>query len=164
VAYSPGVEVRVRPAHGRDAAALSDLARLAYAPYVPRIGREPAPVTADYAATIGRGGVWVAEVEDRVVGLLVLQLRVDHLLLENVAVAPDLHGTGIGARLLDVAEDQARRHRLPEIRLYTNAAMTENLAYYPRRGYRETHRAVQDGYDRVFFSKTMTPESHATAR
>jgi hypothetical protein len=45
---------------------------------------------------------------------------------------------------------------LPEIRLYTNEAMTENLDYYPRRGYRETHRATQDGYQRVFFSKALS--------
>jgi hypothetical protein len=44
---------------------------------------------------------------------------------------------------------------LPEIRLYTNEAMTENLGYYPRRGYRETHRATQNGYRRVFFSKVL---------
>jgi hypothetical protein len=40
-------------------------------------------------------------------------------------------------------------------RLYTNAAMTENLAYYPRRGYIETHRAAQDGFHRVFFRKPV---------
>jgi hypothetical protein len=48
-----------------------------------------------------------------------------------------------------------RRLRLPEIRLYTNEAMTENLAYYPRRGYTETHRAAEDGFNRVFFRKPV---------
>jgi hypothetical protein len=36
----------------------------------------------------------------------------------------------LGTRLLALAEDRARSLHLPEIRLYTNAAMTENLAYY----------------------------------
>jgi hypothetical protein len=31
--------------------------------------------------------------------------------------------------------------------------MTENLAYCPRHGYTETHRAEQDGFRRVFFTK-----------
>lgn len=35
--------------------------------------------------------------------------------------------------------------------------MTENLEYYPRRGYRETHRAQQHGYRRVFFTKPTPP-------
>jgi len=34
--------------------------------------------------------------------------------------------------------------------------MTENLAYYPRHGYRETHRAAQDGFERVFFAKPLS--------
>jgi hypothetical protein len=32
--------------------------------------------------------------------------------------------------------------------------MTENLAYYPRHGYTKTHRALQDGFQRVFFRKS----------
>ena len=70
-----------------------------------------------------------------------------------MAVLPAAQGRGIGTRLLALADDRACSLRLPEIRLYTNEAMTENLAYYPRHGYSETHRAQQDGYHRVFFSK-----------
>jgi hypothetical protein len=33
--------------------------------------------------------------------------------------------------------------------------MTENLDYYPRRGYHETHRAEEDGFRRVFFRKAI---------
>ena len=33
--------------------------------------------------------------------------------------------------------------------------MTENLTYYPRYGYTETHRAQQDGFQRVFFRKPV---------
>ena len=78
-----------------------------------------------------------------------------YLLLENVAVLPAAQGRGIGAQLLALAEDRARALGVPEIRLYTNAAMTENLTYYPRYGYTETHRAQQDGFQRVFFRKPV---------
>lgn len=44
---------------------------------------------------------------------------------------------------------------MPEVRLYTSAAMTENLAYYSRQGYTETHRAHHDGIHRVFFRKRL---------
>jgi ribosomal protein S18 acetylase RimI-like enzyme len=57
--------------------------------------------------------------------------------------------------LLAFAEEEARRCGLPEIRLYTNEAMTENIAYYPRRGYTETHRARDEGFSRVFFRKAL---------
>jgi ribosomal protein S18 acetylase RimI-like enzyme len=147
--------VTVRPAGARDVAALGRVAREAYRGYVPRIGREPAPMTADYARAVRDGLTWVAEEDGEIVGLLVLVVYPDHLLLENVAVLPSAQGRGVGARLLALAEDEARARRLGEIRLYTNEAMTENLAYYPRRGYTQTHRAEQDGFRRVFFRKRI---------
>jgi GNAT superfamily N-acetyltransferase len=94
--------------------------------------------------------------QDRGGGLPALRTpRPGYLLLDNVAVLPAAQGQGIGARLLALAEDRARALHLPEIRLYTNAAMTENLAYYPRHGYTETHQAHQDGFHRVFFRKRL---------
>ncbi len=113
----------------------------------------------DYVAVVARDYAWVAEHRGELVGLLVVEPAGDHLLLENVAVTPDSRGLGIGGRLLRLAEEEAIALDLSQVRLYTNEAMTENLSYYPRRGYRETHRAVQDGYHRVFFSKVVGSDS-----
>jgi hypothetical protein len=33
--------------------------------------------------------------------------------------------------------------------------MTENIAYYPKRGYVETHRDEIQGFHRVHFSKAL---------
>ena len=151
----PGAVLTVRRAEAFDVAALTALAGDAYQVYVPRIGRRPAPMTADYAEAVRGGLAWVAAQDGEIVGLLVLAVQPDHLLLENVAVLPSAQGRGIGARLLAFAEQQARALGRDEIRLYTNEAMTENLGYYPRRGYTETHRAEQDGFRRVFFRKRL---------
>ncbi|MBF6061238.1 GNAT family N-acetyltransferase [Nocardia terpenica] len=145
----------IRSARSTDSEALSELARTAYAHYVDRIGREPAPMMEDYGYLISLGNVWVAEQCGSIVGLLVLEVEPDHLLLNNVAVSPEVQGTGIGAQLLAFAEMRAREHDLSEIRLYTNEAMTENIDYYPRHGYVETHRATEEGYSRVFFAKQL---------
>jgi len=112
-------------------------------------------MTTDYATITIARSAWVAEQGGYLVGLLVLEPAEDHLLVDNVAVAPDARGLGVGSRLLRLAEEQAHARGLPEVRLYTNEAMTENLDYYPRRGYRETHRCTQDGYRRVFFTKPV---------
>jgi hypothetical protein len=143
----------VRRAARTDVERLRQIARAAFSPYVPRIGRPPAPVTADYAGAVQRGEAWVAEQDGDVIGLLVLVRQPDHLLLDIIAV---------GARLLALAEEQATLLGLPEVRLCTNVAMTENLRYYPRHGYVETHRGQQDGYDRVFFRKPVVPEPPGT--
>ena len=149
------MHVTVRPASAADVGELESIARAAYLPYLPRIGRAPAPVTADYAGAVARGEVWLASTPELAVGLIVLIAMPDYLLLENVAVLPAMQGHGIGTGLLAFADGRARELGLGEIRLYTNAAMSENLALYPRRGYVETHREVSEGFSRVFFRKRL---------
>jgi GNAT superfamily N-acetyltransferase len=127
----------------------------AYQLYVPRIGREPSPMTTDYAGEVRAGHAWIAEDSGQAVGIVVLIPQADHLLVENIAVRPAAQGSGVGRRLLAVAEEQARCLGYDEVRLYTHETMTENIAYYPRRGYTETHRGGQDGYRRVFFRKRL---------
>lgn len=151
----PELAVTVRRAAEPDIPALYVVAHEAYLHYVPRIGRMPAPMTADYSAAVRSGQAWVAVAGGQVAGLLVLIVHQDYLHIENIAVLPSAQQRGIGARLLAAAEDQARAHGLGEIRLYTNEGMSENLAYYPKRGYVETHRAEQAGFRRVFFSKRL---------
>jgi len=145
----------IGPAAEADVPALRSIAVAAYQRYVPRIGRQPAPMTADYLAPARHGQAWVATQDGQAVGFIILIPQPGHLLVENVAVLPAAQGRGIGAQLLALAEDRARSLCLPEIRLYTNEAMTENLAYYPRHGYTETHRAQQDGFHRVYFRKRL---------
>ena len=91
-------------------------------------------MTAAYAAAVRRGQAWVAAEDGQAVGFIILIPQPGHLLLENVAVLPAAQGRGVGARLLALAEEHACSLHLPEIRLYTNEAMTENLAYYPGAG------------------------------
>lgn len=145
----------LRRATAADAAAIGRLVETAYEKYIARIGRRPAPMDADYPALIGDANVWVIESDDSILGSMVTCVMDDHLFLETIAVAPDAQGHGYGALLLRRAEDDAHDAGLSEVRLYTNAAMTENIAMYPRFGYVETHRGGQDGFRRVFFTKTL---------
>jgi GNAT superfamily N-acetyltransferase len=147
--------VDIRPATPADVPAIRELVVAAYRHYVPRIGREPAPMTADYAAVVAAGSAWVAEADGRLAGLVVLVPGPDHLLLENVAVDPARQGIGVGSALLRFADGRARALGLPAVNLYTNALMTENIAYYPRHGYVETHRSEEHGFHRVFFTKRL---------
>ena len=156
---APG-RMRLRRAEPAEAGAVRDLVRRAYAHYVPRIGREPGPMTDDYAGQIAAGQVLVPETSP-IEAVLVLVDAADHLLLHNVAVAPEARGRGLGRALVAAAEAEAmaRGHRL--IRLYTHEKMTENRALYARLGYRETHSAVEHGLARVFFEKSL-PASPAS--
>ncbi|WP_286277063.1 GNAT family N-acetyltransferase [Naasia aerilata] len=148
-------EVRVRAATPADAGEVGILVELAYAPYVGRIGRRPAPMDQDYRAVLLVGTGWVAELDGRIAGVAIAVPRPTSLLLDNLAVDPEVQGTGIGERLLAEVERHALALGLHRIDLYTNEAMTENLAYYERRGYRETARAEEDGFRRVYLSRML---------
>jgi N-acetylglutamate synthase-like GNAT family acetyltransferase len=151
----------LRRATGADVGAIEGLVKEAFGKYVERIGKPPAPMTADYAALLEDSRIWVVERRDAIVAMLVTQHHGDHLLLETIAVAPDAQGGGHGRRLLERADHDAAEQGLTEVRLCTNEAMTENLVFYPRHGYRETGRGVQDGYRRVFFAKDLAATSPA---
>lgn len=145
--------VAIRPAETRDLEVVRAIARAAYALYVPRIGREPAPMVADFVAALAARSLWVAG--DPVVGFAVAYPRGDHWHLENLAVAPAAHGRGLGRALVAHVEALARAAGAAAVELYTNAKMTENRRLYPRLGYAETGRRVEDGFDRVFFRKAL---------
>jgi len=147
----------IRRASAGDVAAAAAITRAAYSTYVERIGREPAPMAADFGALIEAGDVWVATDRDQVVGVLVLQLQDAALLLESVAVDPAHQGRGIGRSLIDHAERVARDQGLGAVDLYTNALMTENLRLYPALGYEVVDRRREDGFDRVYFRKSLAP-------
>ena len=127
----------------------------AYAYYVPRIGRKPAPMLDDYGALICEGRVHVVDHAGEVQGVLVLIPEQDTMLLENVAVAPAVQGLGLGRAMLEFAERVALDAGYRSIRLYTNEAMTENIAIYSRLGYSETHRSEESGWRRVYMTKLL---------
>jgi ribosomal protein S18 acetylase RimI-like enzyme len=131
------------------------LVDMAFTTYIERIGRPPGPMTVDYARALADSRVWVIDGDGALDAVMVLEEHVDHLLIDVIAVDPATQGRGIGAVLLERAEADARELGLGELRLYTNEAMTENLSYYPRRGFEETGRRVEDGFRRVFFRKAV---------
>ncbi|HEY6430984.1 MAG TPA: GNAT family N-acetyltransferase [Acetobacteraceae bacterium] len=144
----------IRPASSADRGAVEQIVRDAYAIYIPRIGKPPGPMLDDYAARIAAGETWVLD-ENGIIGVLVLIGQPDHLLLDNIVVAPTHQGHGHGRRLLAFAEAEGRRRGYPRLRLYTHALMHENLALYRAQGWQEYARARQAGFDRVFMEKPL---------
>ena len=90
-----------------------------------------------------------------IAAIVVLLPAPDYLLLDNIAVAPERQGSGLGRRLLAFAEAEASRRGYREIRLYTHQTMVENQRLYASIGYEETGRGAEAGYDRVFMRKQL---------
>lgn len=145
----------IRQATSQDRPGIETIVQDAYVAYVPRIGRKPGPMLDDYGELIAAGETFVVEDGGHVLGVLVLKDEPDALLLENVAVHPEAQGRGLGRGLISFAQEEARRRGHPAIRLYTNEAMTENVAFYERLGFVETHRCEDKGFRRVFMTKKL---------
>jgi ribosomal protein S18 acetylase RimI-like enzyme len=148
--------IAIRQAQEEDQEAVVACVRAAYSRYIARIGKEPAPMLADYEALIAHGNVYVIPDEAEVRGVLVMMAQGKSMFVENVAVHPRWQGQGLGRALMAFVEERAREERLDEVRLYTNELMTENLRFYHRLGFEEEGRHVEDGYRRVFLRKVLT--------
>lgn len=145
----------IRLARADEAAWVAETVDAAFAVYVPRIGRKPAPMDADHAAHIAAGEVHILERDGERLGLIVQRPASDHLFIDILAVRPSAQHRGVGRELLRFAEAEARRLGLPALRLYTNAKMTENLRFYPAMGFRRAEARYEDGFDRVDFEKRL---------
>jgi N-acetylglutamate synthase-like GNAT family acetyltransferase len=145
----------IRQGSDKDVPAIERIVRAAYQHYIPRIGKPPGPMTDDYPARVASGNVWVLVLDGEIVGLVVLVPEPDHMLLENVAVAPEKQRLGLGRQLIEFAEARARQCGYREIELYTNELMHENLAWYASLGYQQTSHRLDSGFKRVFMRKTI---------
>ena len=149
------LERPIRPARPDDLPAIVALVEDAYEPYVARLGRKPGPMLDDYAARIASGEAWVVIDGGAIVGLVVVIEAAGRVLRDNVAVAPHLHGQGLGRRLVAFAEALAARRGHAALELYTHVLMTENVALYGRLGFVETARVREKGFDRVYMTKRL---------
>lgn len=155
-------KLAIRVAEPEDVPAMQAIAEAAYAPYVERMGRRPAPMDADFAAHIERREAYVSHNTSGITGFIVTyakkaNAKEEGQFIENVAVADEHRGTGLGRQLCQFAVLEAKRRKLPRVFLYTNEKMTENLKFYADLGYDETHRVTEDGFDRVYMEKRLTP-------
>ena len=130
------IRTGLRRATPPDAAAVRDLTRAAYAKWVPVLGREPLPMTADYDAAVRDHIVDMLHVDGKLAALIEMHPQPDHLLIVNIAVSPAYQGRGYGRALLVHAEELALSLGLGELRLYTSVHLTENVKLYERVGYK----------------------------
>src|SRR5215468_11960763 len=151
----------IRRATEHDVARIAAIARAAYVKYVSRIGREPPPMIADFAAEIAASHVVVIEIARAVGGYLISWPKMEAYFIDNIAVDPARQGLGLGRQLIEYAVREAKRHNLSAIQLYTNSTMTENLEIYAHMGFVETHRVmesqfnIETGFPRVYMCRML---------
>ena len=92
--------------------------------------------------------VFVAVAEGRLVGCVFLANSGAHAYVGKLAVEPAHQRHGIGRRLLEAAEAEAKRLGNLVVELQTRVELTDNHAAFARLGFRETARTSHEGYGR----------------
>ncbi len=143
------------PATAGDAGAIRSLTREAYAKWVPIIGREPKPMTADYDAAVRDHRIDLLHLDGRLAALIEMIPETDHILIENIAVSPAFQGRGLGRTLMAHAEQLATSLGHALIKLYTNKMFAENVLLYQRLGYVIDREEAGPRGITVYMSKTL---------
>ena len=150
------IQIQIRDARLCELEQIAEIALQAYAPYVAVIGREPAPMRADFTHHFHHDQILIAQDEGSgdVIGYAVLIEKQGQSWLENIAMLPSYSRKGVGRALIAHLESMLAVYRT-EYHLYTNSAMTGNIRWYQQLGFEEVGRATQDGFSRVFFRKSL---------
>ena len=126
----------LRTANADDVEDVRSLTCEAYSKWVPVIGREPLPMTADYDEAVRKHRIDLLHVDGKLAGLIEMIPSEGYLLIENVAVSTVFQNRGLGQKLLAHAEHVATAQGYPEIKLFTNKLFAENVQLYSKVGYR----------------------------
>lgn len=125
----------IRPAVLSESEAIVECIDAAYARYAETITDLPT-VSEGCDEQIRMKLVWVAEVADKLAGVVFLVPEARFMKLANVAVHPDYRGKSLGGRLMKHAEREARKSGYTEMRLNTHAAMKDNISLYEHLGWK----------------------------
>lgn len=131
------MEIAIRPARPSDEREAIQIIKAAYARW--RADVEDLPdVTDGVGESIAAGHVWLAGRGGRVAGILVAARHRDAFHIQNLAVAPDDSGFGVGSALMRHGELVARSLGFNEMHLATHREMERNVDFYRRLGWQVT--------------------------
>jgi GNAT superfamily N-acetyltransferase len=149
--------IKLRRAGTDDVPAITHITNAAYTKWISVIGREPMPMTVDYARAIHRHIFDFAEIDEKPVGLVEMIDEGTYLMIENLAVLPHYQCKGLGSLLLVHAEKVAKTLNFPMVRLLTNGAFVSNIKFYQRYHYTIDREEPFKGGTTVHMSKILNP-------
>ena len=148
-------EYHIRSAQICDAGRIAEIAKRAYQQYLPLMNKAPAPMDANYTRHILEDAVFVMCIDDRLAGYaVIIRAEDDGYWLDNIAIYPEFAGRGFGRLFIAWIENWLSA-RTDTYQLYTNIVMTKNIDWYEKLGFQQTSQKIENGYQRVYFSKNL---------
>ena len=147
--------MHIRAATVADLASIVRCADLAFAPFAGHSDKRDVKLEDRLELQILEGSIRLICDEEKILGYISLWPTANQMFIDTLAVLPKHHRRGLGSQLLAFADRETSRLGLDTINLFTKETMADNLVFYQRRGYGETGRCDDDGFCRVFFSKSI---------
>ena len=103
--------------------------------YTPEALEYVTPQAAEIRGRFGEGPIWIALVDDEVVGTVSVVKEPDWLYIRSMAVLPAAQGHGVGGALLDAIEQFAAETGVETLFLYTTHFSADAIRLYERHGF-----------------------------
>ncbi|HXV25673.1 MAG TPA: GNAT family N-acetyltransferase [Alphaproteobacteria bacterium] len=126
-----------------DRAAVVKVLHRAFADYDGRMQPPPGALgetEASVRAHLKKGSIALAFIDGAPVGAMFIERKGDALFLSRVSVVPEKRGSGITARMVELAMDEARRQAVHQLTLRVRESLAQNVALFERLGFRKTGR------------------------
>jgi ribosomal protein S18 acetylase RimI-like enzyme len=151
-------EIRIRRAVADDAPSVASVLRESFEEYQHLYTREgfeaTTPACAEVLRRIEEGPVWVALVDERVVGTVSVVPKGESLYVRGMGLAPAARGRGIGELLLRRVEGFASERGFVRLFLSTTPFLSRAIRLYERHGFKRT----DEGPDHLFGTPLFTME------
>lgn len=136
--HNPNAELVVSVASPKDAPAVYEIMRTAFAEYVGKLDPPSGATIAtlqDVQKNFQEGGAVLGEVDGQAIASAQYRVRPDHLYIGRLAVLPEFRERGVASALLRYLEHLARLIERPQLRLGTRLSLPRNIALYRRQGF-----------------------------
>jgi putative acetyltransferase len=159
----PGIEIRIATAH--DAPQIAAVLLAAFeeyrSVYTPAAFAATTPTSAEVERRIDttEGPVWVALLQDVIVGTVSAVPKGESVYIRSMAVLPSARGQGIGEQLLRALETFASDHGARRLFLNTTPFLASAIRLYEHLGFRITDEGPHElfGTPLVMMEKTLEP-------
>ena len=145
-------------------AQVDTLMRLAFAPYIRRLGRE---ITADaygwFAEAIVKGDIYIALDGSGIVGAIATRRRDADMELALISVSPTRQKSGIASFMIGRVAEIARSWGLKTLSLTTAEMMEDRIRLYRRHGFEIVRRGLpehgKDAHMRVHMERVLAADA-----
>lgn len=147
-------------ARQEDEEALKSLFRSAFDPYVQLLGRKLSEKDYDWLPKFVKGeNVWQALHQGKIVGAVAVIPGSESWSIDLIAVSTQLHGNGIGSRMLKKIEEIASSRGIKKLTLDTAIMRSDLIRLYERHGFRVLKEGLpkhmKDNHVRAFMEKSL---------